>query len=88
MEDLKIKDKSPAKTAGRGRGRPAKGKEVAKEEAKEEDEDVMEVVEEVKEETGELHSGSNGCGLVANGWTTKQTTRRRGHDRLRPNPQS
>ncbi|EGO57534.1 hypothetical protein NEUTE1DRAFT_41251 [Neurospora tetrasperma FGSC 2508] len=56
---MKIKDKSPAKT-GRGRGRPAKGKEVAKEVAKEEskadvakekssaeeDEDVMEVVEE------------------------------------------
>ncbi|KAK1780277.1 ATP-dependent DNA ligase [Copromyces sp. CBS 386.78] len=50
---MKLKDKSPAKT-GRGRGRPAKGKEVAKdvekEESKEEDEDVMEVVE-VKEET-------------------------------------
>ncbi|KAK3340205.1 ATP-dependent DNA ligase [Neurospora tetraspora] len=52
---MKIKDKSPAKT-GRGRGRPAKGKEVVKEVAKEEskeedDEDVMEVVEEVVEET-------------------------------------
>ncbi|KAK3494449.1 DNA ligase [Neurospora hispaniola] len=56
VEEMKIKDKSPAKT-GRGRGRPAKGKEVAKETTKEkskaeEDEDVMEVVEEVKEETG------------------------------------
>ncbi|KAK3948127.1 hypothetical protein QBC32DRAFT_328039 [Pseudoneurospora amorphoporcata] len=53
VEEMKLKDKSPAKT-GRGRGRPAKGKEVAKdvekEESKEEDEDVMEVVE-VKEET-------------------------------------
>ncbi|CCC12242.1 hypothetical protein SMACR_05315 [Sordaria macrospora] len=52
VEEMKLKDKSPAKT-GRGRGRPpTKGKEVAKEAAKEEeDEDVMEVVEEVKEET-------------------------------------
>lgn len=68
---MKIKDKSPAKT-GRGRGRPAKGKEVVKEVAKEEskeedDEDVMEVVEEVVEETGELHPWKRGVnGMVTN----------------------